>query len=110
MCLIFVVFYIHSSTVVYRGRGGGVLRGLSYYFPRFQYLPYSERCSSNNRSKIKWSLPDLKWSLPDSKWSLPDLKWSLPDLKWSLPDLKWSLPDSKWSLPGCLECTPCQTA
>ena len=30
-----------------------LLQGSSYYIPRFQQFPYSKRCSSNNRSKMK---------------------------------------------------------
>ena len=43
---------VHNSTVV--GRGGVVYGGLSYYFSRIQHFPYSKRCSSNNRSKVKY--------------------------------------------------------
>ena len=32
----YCVHNVHNSTVVGRGEGGGCLRGLSYYFPRFQ--------------------------------------------------------------------------
>ena len=34
-------------------RGGRGLRGMSY-FPCFQQFPYSKRCSSNNRSEVKY--------------------------------------------------------
>ena len=39
------------TTIMKWAGGGGCLRGLSFYFHSFQHFLYSERCSSNDRSK-----------------------------------------------------------
>ena len=48
------MLYCTQFTQLYcSGQRGGGLRGMSY-FPCFQQFPYSKRCSSNNRSEVKY--------------------------------------------------------